>query len=70
MYLEYDEERLDQYGRTLAYVWLDSNVDPTNLNDIQTKMYNAKLIVDGFAVTKQILPNIKYASIFESLDDN
>lgn len=70
LYLEYDEERLDQYGRTLAYVWLDSNVDPTNLNDIQTKMYNAKLIVDGFAVTKQILPNIKYASIFESLDDN
>ena len=25
VYLEYDKEKEDRYGRTLAYVWLDEN---------------------------------------------
>ena len=68
LYLEYDQERLDQYGRTLAYVWLDANVNPSELNDIQTKMYNAKLIVNGYAEAKRFPPNTKYATMFESLE--
>lgn len=67
VYLEFDNERLDQYGRTLAYVWLDSNVDSTDVNEIQTKMYNAKLIVEGYGVAKRFPPNIKYATVFESI---
>lgn len=67
LYLEYDEEPLDRYGRTLAYVWLQKDIDSTDLNDIQTKMYNAKLIIDGYAVAKRFPPNTKYATIFESL---
>lgn len=70
LYLEYDRERLDQYERTLAYVWLDSNVDPTDINDIQTKMYNAKLIVEGYAVAKTYQPNTKYSTIFQSIEEN
>lgn len=68
LYLEYDKERLDQYGRTLAYVWLEDNVDPTDSNDVQDKMYNAKLIVNGYAIAKRFPPNTKYATIFESLE--
>ena len=68
LYLEYDKERLDRYDRTLAYVWLDSNVNPSDLNDVQTKMYNAKLIVNGYAVAKRFPPNTKYATMFESLE--
>lgn len=68
LHLEYDKERLDQYGRTLAYVWLEANVDPTDLNDVQDKMYNAKLIVEGYAVAKRFPPNTKYATMFESLE--
>ena len=70
VYLEYDKERLDQYGRTLAYVWLDSNVDPTDLNDIQAKMYNAKLLVEGYAVAKTYQPNTKYSTIFKSIEQS
>lgn len=69
LYLEYDKERLDRYDRTLAYVWLDSNVNPSDLNDIQTKMYNAKLIVEGYAVAKTYQPNTKYSMIFQSIED-
>ncbi|WP_195932422.1 thermonuclease family protein [Turicibacter sanguinis] len=56
LYLEYDKERFDPYGRTLAYVWLEANVDPSDLNDIQSNMYNAKLIVEGCAVAKRFPP--------------
>lgn len=69
LYLEFDKEPQDQYGRTLAYVWLDNRVDPTNIEDIAKNMYNAKLIVDGYAVAKKFPPNTKYADIFEELQN-
>ncbi len=68
LFLEYDKERLDRYDRTLAYVWLDSNVNPNYLNDIQAKMYNAKLIIEGYEVAKSYPPNTKYETIFKSLE--
>ena len=36
VYLEYDKEKEDRYGRTLAYVWLDKNT-----------MYNEELVKKG-----------------------
>lgn len=69
LYLEFDQEPQDKYGRTLAYVWLDNRVDPTNIEDIAKNMYNAKLIVDGYAVAKKFPPNTKYADIFEELQN-
>ena len=68
LYLEYDEELHDQYGRTLAYVWLTNNVDSNDIEDISNYMYNAKLIIDGYAVAKKFPPNIKYAEIFKQLE--
>ena len=44
--LEYDLDRLDQYGRTLAYVWL---TDPPRL-------VNAELVRDGFATVRRTAP--------------
>lgn len=70
VYLEYDKEKTDPYGRILAYLWLTNNVDTSSINDIQTKMYNAELIVEGYAVPKVYEPNTKYADIFEEIYKN
>jgi micrococcal nuclease len=54
-YMEYDEDFLDRYGRTLAYVWFDEN-----------SMLNMKLICEGYALPLTIKPNDKYAKEFQS----
>jgi micrococcal nuclease len=46
--LEYDKDRKDNWGRTLAYVWID------------TVMVNAELIKMGLASVYMISPNFKY----------
>lgn len=51
--LEYDVQRYDQYGRTLAYVFME---DGTFLNDY--------IVRCGFAVTSTYPPNVKYQSRF------
>ena len=47
--LEYDVAPTDQYGRVLAYVWLDST------------LVNEAMIRDGWAVRYTVPPNVKYA---------
>jgi micrococcal nuclease len=53
--LEYDVERLDRYGRTLAYVYLD------------TLFVNAELVRLGYAQIMTIPPNVRYAERFRRL---
>lgn len=47
--LEYDMERVDHYGRTLAYVFLPDG-----------SMANARLLQDGLAYYLHKTPNVKY----------
>ncbi len=54
VYLEYDKEKEDRYGRTLAYVWLDKDT-----------MFNEELVKQGLAREKYFAPNGKYRSTFE-----
>ncbi|PTF10336.1 thermonuclease NucI [Staphylococcus devriesei] len=53
VYLEYDKEKEDRYGRTLAYVWLDKET-----------MFNEELVKKGLAREKYFSPNGKYRHIF------
>jgi micrococcal nuclease len=53
--LEYDVERRDRYGRTLAYVYLD------------TLFVNAEMVKRGYAQILTIPPNVKYVDVFRSL---
>jgi len=46
--LEYDNDREDDWGRTLAYVWID------------TLMVNAELVREGLASVYLISPNYKH----------
>lgn len=50
--LEYDVERLDQYGRTLAYVWHEG------------KLFNEVLVHRGYADVLTIPPNVRYEDRF------
>ncbi|NNF01139.1 MAG: nuclease, partial [Bacteroidia bacterium] len=55
--LEFDEEMYDQYGRTLAYVFLE---DGTLLNE--------DLISRGLALVYTFPPNTKYLDRFEKAE--
>jgi len=73
--LELDVERKDKYGRLLAYVFLKApnlriigDTDTAKFkNGIPYSFVNADIIVDGFAQPMTILPNIKYAELFQKL---
>lgn len=57
VYLEYDISTEDDYGRTLAYVYLDDGV--TLVED--------EILRAGMAMTLTIQPNSKYASHFHDI---
>ena len=50
--LEFDVERTDRFGRTLAYVWLDD------------ALFNERLVRSGFAVVTTFPPNVRYVERF------
>lgn len=67
LWLQYDKELYDQYGRTLAYVWLTDKVDSSDYNDIEKYMLNGNLISQGYAINKVYEPNTLNASAFEKI---
>ena len=54
--LELDVEKNDDYGRLLAYVYLEDGT-----------FVNARIIEEGFGRTITIQPNVKYSSYFLKL---
>lgn len=54
--LEYDAGRYDQYGRTLAYAYLEDGT-----------FINADLVKNGYATVMTTPPNVKYADTFVEL---
>jgi micrococcal nuclease len=54
--LEYDIDHTDQYGRTLAYVYLQDGT-----------FVNAELVKNGYAMVMTVPPNVKFADEFVKL---
>ena len=50
--LEYDVERTDRYGRTLAYVWIGD------------ELFNESLVAEGYALVTTYPPNVAYVDRF------
>ena len=69
LYLQYDDERTDVYGRTLAYVWTANEVDITNEEDIAECMLNAVMVKAGFAKSAEYPPNTRYSNLFRRLEE-
>lgn len=63
VYLETDAELRDRYGRLLAYIWLEQPVSESDA-EVRTKMFNARLALDGFAQQMTYPPNVKYVENF------
>lgn len=63
LFLEFDEETEDQYGRVLAYVWLQDE-ESTATENIGKYMLNGIILKDGYAMDKMYEPNDKYATNF------
>jgi len=63
VFLETDISERDRFGRLLAYVWL---VQPANDNEaeVRVKMFNAELLLQGYAQLMTITPNVKYTDMF------
>ncbi|ODA15792.1 nuclease [Geobacillus thermoleovorans] len=64
VYLQKDVSDTDQYGRLLRIVWLSVPTDDMNENEIRSKMFNAKLVIDGYAEPSTYPPDVKYADYF------
>ena len=63
VWLELDVEERDQYGRLLAYVWLE-RPDETSDVRIRAGMLNARLLLDGYAQVYTFPPNVTYVDHF------
>lgn len=63
VYLELDIQERDKYGRLLAYVWLEVPKSDSE-SEVRTMMFNARLLLDGYAQVMTVIPNIKYAEVF------
>ena len=66
VWLQTDVGVKDRYDRMLAYVWLK---EPTakELDDeaaIRANMFNARLLLDGYAQLMTVQPNSRYANLF------
>ena len=60
VWLEFDENTEDQYGRLLAYVFLDAE---------GKDMLEVRILKDGMAKTLHIRPNDKYYEYFFELEE-
>lgn len=68
VWLEYDTERTDPYGRELCYVWLDNQIKTDNPSDIKKYMFNAILLRKGYAYTTIYEPNHKNEKFFKQVE--
>lgn len=64
VYVEKDVSNRDQYGRLLRYIWLEPPEKVTE-NEIRSKMFNAILVLEGYAQAATYPPDVKYADYFK-----
>jgi micrococcal nuclease len=63
LWLEFDVELRDRYGRILAYVWLEAP-ETRSATEIRAHMFNAELLLEGYAQLMTIPPDVRYVDAF------
>lgn len=63
IWLELDVRERCKYGRLLAYVWLEQPASAAEA-EVRAKMFNAGLLLDGYAQVMTVPPNVKYTDLF------
>jgi len=64
VWLQKDVSETDRYGRLLRIVWLQIPNDDMNESEIRSKMFNANLVLNGYAEPSTYPPDVKYAEYF------
>lgn len=66
VYLELDAQERDKYGRVLAYVWYSP---PPNRSEaeVRRRMFNAEMLLKGYAQVMTVPPNVRYSDLFVKL---
>lgn len=68
VYLETDAELRDRYDRQLAYVWLELPAEMVDA-EVRAKLFNAMLLLDGYAQVSTYPPNVKYVDYFTACQE-
>ena len=64
VWIQKDVSETDRYGRLLRIVWLDVPTDDMNEEEIRKKMFNAQLVLNGYAEPSTYPPDVKYSDYF------
>jgi micrococcal nuclease len=64
VYLQKDVSETDRYGRLLRIIWLQIPNDDMNEYEIRSKMFNADLVINGYAEPSTYPPDVKYSEYF------
>ncbi|WP_240465279.1 thermonuclease family protein [Neobacillus thermocopriae] len=64
IWLQKDVSETDRYGRLLRIVWLAVPTSDSDENEIRSKMFNADLVINGYAEPSTYPPDVKYSDYF------
>lgn len=71
VFLETDIKRVDHHGRLLGYLWVERPALPPPgaqasacRDELRQKLFNAQLLLDGYAQMVTVPPNVKYVEFF------
>jgi len=64
VWLEKDVSETDKYGRALRYVWLTQPPADPSEQEIRTHLFNAVLVLNGYAQVATYPPDVKYVDYF------
>ena len=64
VWIQKDISETDRYDRLLRIVWLAIPSDDMDESEIRTKMFNADLVINGYAEPSTFQPDVKYSDYF------
>lgn len=64
VWIQKDVSDTDRYDRYLRIIWLSIPTDDMNESEIRSKMFNADLVINGYAEPSTYPPDVKYSDFF------
>ncbi|MEH7386857.1 thermonuclease family protein [Bacillus sp. JJ1521] len=64
VWIQKDVSETDRYQRYLRIIWLSIPTDDMNESEIRSKMFNADLVINGYAEPSTYPPDVKYSEYF------
>ena len=68
VHLQKDISQTDDYNRLLRYVWLEK-IDTINEENIENYLFNAKLVINGYAQSNYYKPDISLQDYLEKFEN-